>query len=285
MKCKSSILLYTLTLISVLSACMPYKRVSMNYIDFFKNKEVIDKFKHYYVFVHDETNSFKLQNPKLRGDTIIGDLIHTKTEGEIKEIKQSKNVNRKSKYEIHIYTKDKNFIKNPKPSEIHSKFQSNSDTINDKISQSIEIMPENILKIDMYAKNPKRIGKIILYFLLGILGFLLLLYLLLLSAIGSASDGGSDSGGSDGSGSDSGGGNGAKGCYIATMVYGDYDAPQVLVLRKFRDDILSNYWIGQQSIKLYYFYSPIFVQKFKNNRAINNTIRWLLNRIVKFLKK
>ena len=28
-----------------------------------------------------------------------------------------------------------------------------------------------------------------------------------------------------------------SGCYIATMAYGDYDHPQVLVLRRFRDDI------------------------------------------------
>ena len=26
------------------------------------------------------------------------------------------------------------------------------------------------------------------------------------------------------------------GCYIATMVYGDYNHPQVLVLRRFRDE-------------------------------------------------
>ena len=27
----------------------------------------------------------------------------------------------------------------------------------------------------------------------------------------------------------------SSGCYIATMVYGDYDEPQVMVLRDFRD--------------------------------------------------
>jgi hypothetical protein len=37
----------------------------------------------------------------------------------------------------------------------------------------------------------------------------------------------------------SGGSGGSSGCYIATMAYGSYEHPQVLELRKFRDDILA----------------------------------------------
>lgn len=37
----------------------------------------------------------------------------------------------------------------------------------------------------------------------------------------------------------------SSGCYIATMVYGDYDHPQVLVLRDFRDQILQKHRWGE----------------------------------------
>jgi hypothetical protein len=34
-------------------------------------------------------------------------------------------------------------------------------------------------------------------------------------------------------------------CYIATAVYGDYNAPEVIVLRKFRDERLSKSFLGR----------------------------------------
>ena len=39
-------------------------------------------------------------------------------------------------------------------------------------------------------------------------------------------------------------------CYIATMAYGDYDHPQVMILRKFRDDTLSNTFFGRSFIQI-----------------------------------
>lgn len=40
-----------------------------------------------------------------------------------------------------------------------------------------------------------------------------------------------------------------EGCYIATCVYGSYDAPEVLVLRDFRDNELSKNIFGRLFIK------------------------------------
>lgn len=42
----------------------------------------------------------------------------------------------------------------------------------------------------------------------------------------------------------------SSGCYIATMAYGDYNHPQVVHLRNFRDNRLANYYIGREFIRL-----------------------------------
>jgi len=78
---------------------------------------------------------------------------------------------------------------------------------------------------------------------------------------------------------------GSSGCYIATMAYGDYDHPQVLELRKFRDNVLLQSKFGTYFVKFYYKVSPKMVEIFKNKKNINSTIRGILNLIVKIIKK
>ena len=75
------------------------------------------------------------------------------------------------------------------------------------------------------------------------------------------------------------------GCYIATMAYGDYDHPQVMILRKFRDDTLDKSNFGKWFIKTYYHYSPMLVVKLKNKKCINTIIRKTLNQFIKLIKK
>lgn len=75
------------------------------------------------------------------------------------------------------------------------------------------------------------------------------------------------------------------GCYIATMVYGDYDHPQVMVLRNFRDTFLSKRNWGREFIKFYYKHSPGWVEKLKNHKNINRTIKVVLDAFVNFWKK
>ncbi len=75
-----------------------------------------------------------------------------------------------------------------------------------------------------------------------------------------------------------------KGCYIATMVYGDYNHPQVMILRQFRDEVLDKMVLGKWFIKTYYHYSPKIVEKLKNKKAINIIIRKSLNQFIKLLK-
>jgi len=46
------------------------------------------------------------------------------------------------------------------------------------------------------------------------------------------------------------------GCFTATAVCGDYYAPEVNALRRFRDEMLEQSAIGRVFTKLYYQYSP-----------------------------
>jgi len=75
-----------------------------------------------------------------------------------------------------------------------------------------------------------------------------------------------------------------SGCYIATMVYGSYDAPEVIVLRKFRDKVLQRSWAGRKFINLYCKYSPSFVEKTKKNSMAHIIVKSILNPFVRYLK-
>jgi|TARA_B110000908_G_scaffold53698_1_gene65456 hypothetical protein len=75
-----------------------------------------------------------------------------------------------------------------------------------------------------------------------------------------------------------------KGCYIATMVYGDYGHPKVIALRGFRDNFLEKSLFGNSFIYFYYRHSPGWVKALENNRLINHLIRGVLNIFIKIIK-
>ena len=75
-----------------------------------------------------------------------------------------------------------------------------------------------------------------------------------------------------------------EGCYIATMAYGDYDHPQVLALRKFRDRILKHSFLGRIFIFLYYRVSPFMAKKLKDKAEINIKIRKLVDKFIKIYR-
>jgi hypothetical protein len=70
------------------------------------------------------------------------------------------------------------------------------------------------------------------------------------------------------------------GCYIATMVYGDYDYPQVIALRNYRDDILLKTYYGRQFVRIYYFISPKLVSMLKDKKRINYILKLILDKLV-----
>ena len=69
-------------------------------------------------------------------------------------------------------------------------------------------------------------------------------------------------------------------CYIATMAYGNVDAPEVVILREYRDNVLFKCTLGRLFIRTYYRYSPSFVSRFKNSGSVSRTIRFILDKIV-----
>ncbi len=74
-----------------------------------------------------------------------------------------------------------------------------------------------------------------------------------------------------------------SGCYIATMTYGNYNHPQVLVLRNFRDKYLLTKKAGQYFVAFYYWLSPKLVAKCKDNVFIKKYSRKLLNFIIRYI--
>lgn len=76
-----------------------------------------------------------------------------------------------------------------------------------------------------------------------------------------------------------------EGCYIATAVYGSYDAPQVLTLRRFRDDTLRATSLGRWFIRTYYRLSPPVARRLKHARRLNALVRALLDRVVERLDR
>ncbi|WP_297965829.1 CFI-box-CTERM domain-containing protein, partial [uncultured Anaerovibrio sp.] len=75
-----------------------------------------------------------------------------------------------------------------------------------------------------------------------------------------------------------------EGCYIATAVYGSYNAPEVLVLRQFRDTMLLPHFFGRLFVKIYYAVSPLLVRYLGNNHSFVSISRTLLDKLVNRLK-
>lgn len=73
-------------------------------------------------------------------------------------------------------------------------------------------------------------------------------------------------------------------CYIATSVYGDTNAPEVLALREFRDKFLMRFYLGQKFVDFYYAYSPSLVEWMEDKPRLQSLVRWWLNLLLAFLR-
>ena len=75
------------------------------------------------------------------------------------------------------------------------------------------------------------------------------------------------------------------GCYVATVVYGSYDCPQVWTLRRYRDDTLASTLAGRCFIHTYYAISPTLVRLFGHNDWFVNTSKGILDKFVQQLNE
>lgn len=80
-------------------------------------------------------------------------------------------------------------------------------------------------------------------------------------------------------------GSSSGGCYIATCVYGSYNAPEVCTLRRFRDKVLTRSAGGRLFISIYYAISPHLVKLLGNRSCFRGTCRYFLDRLVSSLQK
>jgi tetratricopeptide (TPR) repeat protein len=74
-------------------------------------------------------------------------------------------------------------------------------------------------------------------------------------------------------------------CFIATEVYGNISAPEVLLLRKWRDIWLNQSHVGRKFIEFYYQNSPNFVLWLKDKVWIKKTIKLLLDVFIRSILK
>ena len=74
------------------------------------------------------------------------------------------------------------------------------------------------------------------------------------------------------------------GCFIATAVYGDYFAPEVTILRRFRDEILSPFSLGRKLIHYYYKASPPIARTLSSQPLMAHLIKGALTALVFVIK-
>lgn len=66
-------------------------------------------------------------------------------------------------------------------------------------------------------------------------------------------------------------------CYIATYVYGNYSAPEVFYLRKYRDETLLSMPLGKFGVKLYYSLSQSLLSTFGKSSLFNSFCKYVLD--------
>lgn len=257
----------------VLFSCDGVRQVSLSNEQFYSNEHAADKISKYNVYFHSGESIFRLENPEMIRDSLVGDPVPVDPKT-INEHPNSPKELRETRNDVHVYLdqEDKTFYE--------SKIAN---------GEKVKLGRKEIKEVKMLAKDEgaafATAGLIILFVLLGILIISLLIVLFAKAADessdGSGSNSNSDSGDSGGSDSgDSGGSNSDSGCYIATMVYGSYEAPKVMVLRAFRDQFLAKFSWGNKFIAWYYANSPKFVAKHQNHQILGSLIRGILNAVV-----
>lgn len=79
--------------------------------------------------------------------------------------------------------------------------------------------------------------------------------------------------------------NQSSNCYIATKVYGNIDAPQVITLRVWRNNYLNNFMLGRVFVKVYYKIGPVLAKLIISESLVERTIRKVLNSLVLKISK
>lgn len=76
---------------------------------------------------------------------------------------------------------------------------------------------------------------------------------------------------------------GGKSCFVATAVFGNTYAPEVLVLREFRDQYLEKTFLGQVFIEAYYFAAPSLGRFITRKSFVAKFLRPILRQLTEFI--
>lgn len=278
----------------LLSGCINYQQIQYQRADLFRNSRVEKHIEDYTVYVHKDDETVELKNPKLVENELKGEV--TKVSGyDLVERPENKQELKEHRMDMHVYLEE--------DAEIDL-----SDI--DLRGKELSIKETEVHSVSAVSTNEKEmISAIMLAIGISILVvtvIVLLVALLVAATVAAAakgsesssdgSNGSSDSGGSDaGSGASSDGSDassdgsdassdGSGSCYIATMAYGSYDAPEVIHLRKFRDSFLKKRKWGRNFIAWYYRKSPGWVDQFQSVKWLHRFIRLALNGLIGLLK-
>ncbi len=72
-----------------------------------------------------------------------------------------------------------------------------------------------------------------------------------------------------------------SGCFIASACYGNYDSPEVKILRNYRDNVLVKSLRGKIAVKIYYLLSPPLARMILKSEMLKRVIRkYLLNYLI-----
>ncbi|WP_034177054.1 cold-shock protein [Burkholderia ambifaria] len=74
-------------------------------------------------------------------------------------------------------------------------------------------------------------------------------------------------------------------CFIASAVYGDYNAPEVLALRGFRDNVLRTTKPGRWAIRAYYQVSPTLARFLHAHPKLAQHIKPILDAVVRRVRR
>lgn len=74
-------------------------------------------------------------------------------------------------------------------------------------------------------------------------------------------------------------------CFIATATFNDFNAPEVITLRQFRDNVLNHSLLGRTFIRLYYFVAPSIATVVSSSNVLKAASRFFLGRLVLFLQR
>ncbi|MFT5823243.1 MAG: hypothetical protein ACI8ZM_004504 [Crocinitomix sp.] len=253
---KNKTLLLIICSLLVLIGCDSYKRVSLTGGEFYGRNKVIKNIDRYDVYIHQADSVYELVDPVALDSGRISGQIQTL---------QSKDRERKTNVDT------TGALRPGEQDDIHIYLDNAAEGTEINLVDQITLDENNVDKVSLAGKeNNGTVGAAGLS-IIAIFSIILLIaavvvggtVLLIFASAESVSD---------------------SGCYVATMAYGSYDAPQVMTLRRFRDQFLQKYGWGRAFIQWYYRHSPGFVAKHQSKKWLHTIVRGGLNVFVFILK-